>query len=197
MTQDELAQANPDEQVQELGDGSVQDGSLQDQSQEPSGGDPLDVIEDVDTLRGEAKKFRSIAQRKSAKKEETPAAPAQEQKPADALTKQDFFRANSKKASKIATSDPEIAEHWDEISKLYVNRRGQEDPDDIVEDIKDAVSVWKARKPAESQGDAAAALQTTPGQKRNSAKPVADDDTPKPLWDDKKDITKWYEKSKS
>ena len=189
MPNDEIPQGNPDEQVQELGDGSVQEGSLETPVQ-PSSGDPLDELKDnPEGLLGEAKKWRSIAQRKSKVEPEKPG--ASKETASDTLTKTDLYRINSQKAIKQAKADPEFQEHWDDVTKLYVNRKGQDNPDAILEDLQDALLLAKHRA-APKTGDAGAELTTTPNVKRTSAAPVLSPEKKGGLLRKATDITEWY-----
>ena len=155
-------------------------------------------VTDPEKLRGVVKKYRSIAQRQTKKSDEPAtaapaAAPAAKPAPTDAFTKTEWYRANSKKASDIARREPAIADNWDEVRALYVNRRGQDDPDAIVEDIKDAYAVFLSRKP-DAKGNPAAGLQTTSGT-RVSGKPGATGArTTQPVIPRKQQITDWFPK---
>jgi len=127
--------------------------------------DPLDEVFDEDTLRAEAKKYRSIAQRKAKEKaevKETPKEePPKEEPKGDYLKKSDFELANQKKATKLVTTvsegDTEEAKatkadmlaNWESIKALYVPRRGKDTPEDVMEDIKDAYVLFNARRPKE------------------------------------------------
>lgn len=125
-------------------------------------GDPLDSIQDVDELRAEAKKHRAIAQRHKDKPpvetkpvEETPKV---EVPTGDYLKKSDFERANQKKAILMATiineSDSEdvqsmkaeLVENWEEIRQYYTPRKGKDTPEGILEDIKDAHTLYSSKK---------------------------------------------------
>lgn len=111
------------------------------------GGDPLDAIQDP-VARADAKKARAIVRRHGEKKLdelEAPAAPAAPA-PQGVLTKADFEKSNEKRAIRLATADEEVKANWADISPLYTPRRGRETPEDILEDIQDAVTLYKARK---------------------------------------------------
>lgn len=146
-----------------------------DDDKEP-GVDPLDDIQDP-KAREEAKKHRAIA-RRTAKPEEkkevkTPVAtaPAQEY-----VTKKDFHKSNERKAMRIATVEsgitnskgevimpPEdVKAHWNEILPFYTPRRGKETEADILEDIRDAVTVYRDRNPVVEEDDTARVLTETP-----------------------------------
>ena len=124
---------------------------------EPSG-DPLDDIQD-ETARAEAKKARAIARRVE-KKEETPK--AQSPDTSQFLTKTDFYKSNERKAIREITADAEIRAAWNEIIPFYTPRRGKETPEDIKEDILDAITLYKARNPVVEKDDSADQLTTTP-----------------------------------
>lgn len=131
--------------------------------------DPLDEIQDVDTLRAEAKKFRAISSRHKetkvpVEKKEEPVVVA---KPDDGfLKKSDFELANQKKAIKAVTTVSEqdseeqkklksdVLENWDAIRQFYTPRRGKDTPEDVQEDIMDAYVLFNARrKPKEAKPD--------------------------------------------
>lgn len=129
-------------------------------------GDPLDEMkDDVEALRAEAKKYRSIAQRLE-KKEVKPSIDIKPEAKADTsqfLTKQDFFKSNERKAIREITADAEIKANWNEIIPFYTPRRGKETPEDIKEDILDAITLYKARNPdAPAKDDSANDLTTSP-----------------------------------
>lgn len=163
--------------------------------------DPLDELQDPEQLRGEAKKFRSIAQRakKPDPKPADPAAPAAV--PAaqgDAFTKKDLYRINSQKAMKMVMADPEMAPFAEEIRTTYVNRRGQEDTDAIFEDIKDAFTVVKSRKPAAPAATGAENLTTTPQPKPSSSRPpVSEGRQTKPLRTKPAPMSAWFPKKEA
>jgi len=122
--------------------------------------DPLDDIKD-ETARAQAKKDRAIARRKGNKPEGVVEKP--EPKSSDFLTKQDFEKANERKAILTAQADPEVKAIWNEIVPFYTPRRGKATPEDISEDIKDAITLYKARNPDPKEKDTSAAdLTTTP-----------------------------------
>lgn len=155
---------NPDQQEQtdelEL-DENKEDSS--ESNKDSQGSDPLDDIEDVEEMRKEAKKLRAIANRKP--KEEPKETPKEEPKETpkveegDYLKKSDFQLSNQKKAIRLATISSEndsekaqeqktdILDNWEEVRKYYSPRRGKDTPEDILEDIKDAYSVFNSRRP--------------------------------------------------
>lgn len=137
---------------------------------EEQGGDPLDEISD-ETARAEAKKWRSIARRMEKKEHVAPVAkpaaetPKPEPKPEapaqEFLTKADFYKANERKAVREAIADAEVKANWSEIITFYTPRRGKETPEDIAEDIRDAITIFNARNAQKSKDDSAKELSTT------------------------------------
>lgn len=167
-----------DDQTLESGAGEAAE-SLELASEETlPGGDPLDEISDEAT-RAEAKKHRAIARRlekkevtPEAKPEVKPEAPKQE-----FLTKAEFFKANERKAVREATGDPEVKANWNDIIPFYTPRRGKETPEDIREDINDAITLFNARNAKVARDDSAAQLTTTPVVKTGGGQ--VDEVTPK------------------
>lgn len=143
------------------------------------GGDPLDEISD-ETARAEAKKHRAIARRLE-KKEETPIVTPEVKAPAPSefLTRVEFFKSNERKATLAAKADPEVKAHWNEIIPFFTSRRGKETPEDIAEDIQDAITLWKARNPIVPEKDNSVdKLTVTPVVKSGGG--GSDKITPKP-----------------
>lgn len=128
------------------------------------GVDPLDDIKD-EGKRAEAKKHRAIARRTGKVPEPvvpkvetpTPEAPKQE-----FVTKQEFQKANEKKAITEAIADPTVKANWAEIAPLYVPRHGRETSEDIAKDIKDAIILFNGRNTAEPVDDSKRDLTVTP-----------------------------------
>ena len=145
------------------------------------GGDPLDAIQD-EGARAEAKKHRAIARRveKDGKKpdEVKPVKVKPVVPPSEFLTKADFHKANERKAVREATADTEVKANWNEIIPFYTPRRGKETPEDILEDIKDAVTLYRAHNPVVGKDDSADQLTTTPVVKTGGG--VADKGTKTP-----------------
>ena len=139
-----------------------------------SSGDPLDDIQDP-VARAEAKKWRAIA-RRTESPEEKPVVTASTP---EFLTKADFFKSNEKNAIREATADPEVKANWSDIVPFYTPRRGKETKEDILEDIKDAIILYKARNPdAPVKDDSVDQLTATPVVKSGGG--VADKVAPKP-----------------
>lgn len=131
----------------------------QDQGQ---GGDPLDDIKDP-VARDEAKKYRAIARRNEKPDEKKPdEKPKGDAPSSEFLTKADFHKANERKAILSVTADEEVKANWDKIIPFYTPRRGKETPEDISEDIKDAIIIFKARNPEVIKDDSALELTGSP-----------------------------------
>ncbi len=161
---------------------------------EPSGEkvikkDPLDDITDPNTLRGEAKKFRSIAQRKDKPEETKVETPV----PTGALTHNDLVRINTKTAKGLV--DAPVSEHWNELVEyLPPKYRNAETPDEIAKGMKVAYSAWQQDNP-EAPANPGADLTTTPAVKRTSAKPaVSGERTTQPILPKSTTMTDWYPK---
>lgn len=133
-----------------------------------------------DEKRAELKKFRAIDTRNKGK--ETPAKPSKD----TPITHGDMEKANQKNAIReitiVAPTDDEDAkalkkevdENWDEIRTFYTNRRGKATVADIVEDIKDAHTLWKARKGgAQAPAETGAEHLGNHSGYRGGTKPVA------------------------
>ena len=141
------------------------------------GGDPLDEISDP-VARDEAKKARAIA-RRAVKAKAVPTPEKKLDAPApEYITKADFFKTNERKAIREATADPEVKAIWDKIVPLYAPRRGKETPEDILEDIKDAVILYHAHNPEKESDDSAKDLTASPVVKTGGGEAVKT--TPKP-----------------
>lgn len=155
-------EVNPDQQepTEEL----ELESKVEDATEDTQGSDPLDNIEDVDEMRKEAKKLRAIANRKPKEEPEAPKEQPKEETPKeepkeDYLKKSDFQLTNQKKAIRLATTSSEndsekvqeqradVLDNWEEVRKFYTPRRGKDTPEDILEDIKDAYSVFNSRRP--------------------------------------------------
>ncbi|MDO8521518.1 MAG: hypothetical protein Q7S52_05380 [bacterium] len=126
------------------------------------GGDPLDAIED-EIARAEAKRGRALIRRAEREKKPEPK-PAEVVQPTESqfLTKADFHKSNERKAVREATADPEVKANWSEIIPFYTPRRGKDTPEDIREDINDAITLYNARNAKVAKDDSASVLTTTP-----------------------------------
>ena len=169
MTNDELeleTTPNPDQQEIQLEPDENNSEDPKSDELDNQGGDPLDKLE-RDALLAEAKKFRAIVQRHK-KPEAKTEKPIEEKKveKADFLKKSDFELANQKKAIRMATAVSEqdteevksfktdLLENWDKARQFYTPRRGKDTAEDILEDIKDAYTVFNTRRPkAEAKPD--------------------------------------------
>ena len=118
------------------------------------GGDPLDDITDP-AVRAEAKKNRAIARRvaRKGKDGEVVTPPVETPDASKFVTKEDFEKANERKAIIEAQKDPEVKANWDKISQIYVPRRGRQTTEDIAEDIAEAIIVFNARNPKAPDAD--------------------------------------------
>ncbi len=126
------------------------------------GGDPLDEISDP-VVRDQAKRDRAIARRATKKDPVVPAVEPVVAPKTDYLSKADFEKANERKAIlTVIADDPEVKANWSEIMPFYTPRRGKVTPEDIAEDIKDAVTLFKARNPDKMVDTSADVLTTTP-----------------------------------
>lgn len=168
-----------------------------------TGSDPLDDIKDP-KARDEAKKHRAIARRHDGGGDTPPAPkPAAEDKPQTPaqpqgggfLTVKDFEKSNEKKAIRIATVDKgvigpdgqviataeEIKENWNGIVSGFTSRRGKQTPEDILEDITDAVILWRGRNPKKPESDdSGRVLSHTAGGGSGGGKPAPKSATPAP-----------------
>jgi len=160
-------------------------------SQEPSpSGDPFDLIEDP-TVRGEAKKYRSIAQRKASKPETKVETPAPQP---TTLTRDDLVRINAKTAKELV--DAPIQEHWSElIDYIPPKYRNAETPAEIAQGMKLAYVAYQAEHPEKATSNPAADLQTTPSVKRTSGAPTATGERQtQPILRKTTSMTDWYPK---
>lgn len=195
MTNDEATAQNPVDPVEELEEGSQ--GSLPD-PQTPSGDDPLDKIEDPDTLRGEAKKYRSIAKRHE-KKAPAPAETQVPAQPTDTLTQRDLHRINTKKAKQLAQQsdkpeDKEITANWDDIVPFAsISVRGQDTEQDILEAMRDGHAAWKRNQPPPKPDNAGAELQRdTQAQRPSSPSAPSQERKTTPLMRKREGMDTWY-----
>lgn len=131
------------------------------------GGDPLDDIQD-ETARAEAKKARAILRRQKPDEAKPVPTPA----PTEFLTRADFYKANERKAIREITADAEIKAVWNEVVPFYTPRRGKETPEDIKEDILDAITIYKTRNPVAVTDDSARELTATPVVKTGGGVPT-------------------------
>lgn len=147
-------------------EGKNLEGEETQEGEESPESDPLDEVEDVEELRKRAKGYRAERNRLKKDKSDDPKPKEEESKPSESefLTKKDFQKANERKAMVVLQeSDPFFKENREEIEKLYVSRRGMDTPEDIQEDLKDAITVFKARNPQEQEGNAEELTSTTGG----------------------------------
>ena len=135
----------------------------------------LDTMTDREEVLGEVKKIRGISNRivKKVPKQELPAKPLEPKQPDSSqfLTKADYERSNEKKAIREVTADAFVKDNWDGIRQFYTPRRGKDTPEDILEDIKDAVVVFKARNPEKPDNGVAQLSQTAVTQGTGGSAP--------------------------
>jgi len=184
-----------EDELEGAGEGA-EDLELEGGENQPTGADPLDDIQD-EAARAEAKKARAIS-RRLAKKEpkvEEPVTP----KADEFLTRKDFQKANEKKAISQVTTDPEIKAIFDKIVPFYVSRRGQDTTEDIVEDLNDAITIYKARNPVVEEDESARVLTASPVAKTSGAPAVkTEKETPTPPnFKLPTQPTEWYPKKES
>lgn len=146
------------------------------EGEEPeSKNDPLDEIEDVEELRKRAKGYRTERNRLKNKPEEKPKEPETEEPKGDFLSRKDFYKSNERKAilslTRAVDSDSDevkeqksfIADNWEQIRSLYTPRSGKDTPEDIAEDIQDAVTLYKVKNPPKEDGKSEELSSTTGG----------------------------------
>ena len=149
-----LEPANPGDPKPEEGGGK--------QEGDAGSGDPLDDITDAEA-RAEAKRARAEQRRRDKEAKEKGDVP--EPKSSEFLTRKDYEKSNERKAVLVATQDEEVKANWADIIQYYTPRRGKATPEDIIEDIKDAVTLYKARNQTEEKDNPAAPLLTTTAPK--------------------------------
>lgn len=70
------------------------------------------------------------------------------------VTKRDLQKKEEKQAVSLALVEiPELDDNWDDIVEFYYPKRGKDDAENIVEDIRDAVEIWKFRKGVKPKAD--------------------------------------------
>lgn len=70
------------------------------------------------------------------------------------VTKRDLQKKEEKNAIALAVTEiPELDDNWDEIVEFYYPKRGKDDAENIIEDLRDAVEIWKFRKGAKPKAD--------------------------------------------
>jgi len=155
----------------ELGDSDETEeepeGKTEDKPEDPKS-DPLDDIKDEEA-RNQAKADRAKARRAKEK-------PEAHKAEGEFLSKKDFYKSNERKAIKSVLEVPEdasdevkadkayIADNWKGIRELYSNRKGKETPDDVLEDINDAIALYKLKNPPKEEDDSAEELQKVTGK---------------------------------
>lgn len=167
--------------------------------------DPLDEIDDIETLRAEAKKFRGISNRTSRKSDEkqgeTPKEPTEAT--SNFVTKKDLEDRAEKSAIKLMTTATDtdnqsvaamkeaIAENWDEIQTYYVNRSGREEPEQIAKDIRSAFILWADEKGHEADLTQLTSVAVLKGSNGKKPAPQKQED---PRFKSKPGPSSWYTK---
>jgi hypothetical protein len=97
------------------------------------------------------------------------AKPAENQSLDAPLTRGELYKANESKAVAEACKDKDINDNWQEVIKYYHAPADRSNPDNIVEAIKDAHILFRAKNPIQDDGeDANAAAKLA----ADSGKPV-------------------------
>jgi len=168
--------------------------------EDTSSDDPLDSIEDLEVLRQKAKEYKTSYHKVKEQRDALKTAkPEIKEKPSETpyMTKKDFEVANEKKAIKLAWADEEIKANWDNIKNLYVNRSGRDTEADILEDIKDAYTLWKAKQPLEKETPEKDLTETTVKKPSGQTSKETSQKGFKVLSPDGSDLAEvWYGKSK-
>jgi len=162
-----------------------------------------------DDMRRELKKLRSIAQRKGEGKADvsvgsTDPQPVIEQTNTTSsspfLTREDFYRANEKKAERMFREQhPDLAENFDDIRLLYMARRGKETPEDILEDFYDGAVIYQARNPKKKEDTGKQAVRDLTAQPvvksgGEAKEPKKAQKEPDPRFKPKSTPDSWYPK---
>jgi hypothetical protein len=108
--------------------------------------DPLDLIQDRDALLAEAKKFRSIAQRKAkteTQKVENTIAPVASN--SAFITRNDLEKIATRKAKELVGA--EIAAEYDSLVKIPLGGYDSLDAESVAKNLKERFAILKARKP--------------------------------------------------
>jgi hypothetical protein len=134
-------------------DGQVVDQTLEspvvDATDGSQGGDPLDLLSDPEEIRAEAKKFRSIAQRKAKPIVEKKIETQQIVQTSDFVRRSDLERGATNKAKQLVGS--EIAAEYDELIKIPLGGYDPLDAESIALNLKERYAILKARKPSEEK----------------------------------------------
>ena len=206
ITQDELETTDPEE-GKELTLETEEETKEETPEETPS--DPLDGITDVEELRKRAKGFRSERNRlkePEAPKPETPKEPPKVEPESEFLSKKDFYKSNERKAITELTKGLEadsdevkshkayITENWDKISTLYTPRMGKDTPEDILEDLSDAVTLYISKNQPKAD-DGASALSETSGGGGGSFAPSTEEKKEPPRFKEAVQPEEWYKLS--
>jgi len=137
--------------------------------------DPIDEIYDIDELRGEAKKFRAIANRKAEPKEVK--APEVEVK-GEYITKADMAKIAIREAKEQAPS--EVQELWDDLFNIPLAGYDPLDAKSIVSNMQDRLAIYKTRNPkGEEKPDTSVLTETKATPTGTAPAPKAEVKEPK------------------
>jgi hypothetical protein len=185
MQEDEKApEPSVDEQQEELELEAKPETPTEELPTEPQSDPQEDRVktleEELEKERAEKTKFKNIVERHRNKPEEPE--PQEPQVPqGDFLTKEDFYKSNERKAinalTKVSPNDSDdvkaskqyIVENWNHISTLYQPRSGKDTPEDIMEDINDATTLFRAKNPTQPENNSHELAQTSGGGQGSSA----------------------------
>jgi len=172
QSDDQTQEGSVDEQQNEL----ELDNSVDESTDESSNPTVEELQAKLDAEVAEKLKYKAIVDRNRDKDTE------ETQEPSEFLSKKDFYKSNERKAinelTAVSESDPEdvkarkayITENWDKISPLYTSRKGKDTPEDILEDLVDAVTLYVAKNPPK-EDDGSGELSTTSGGGSGSTVP--------------------------
>ena len=114
----------------------------------------------VDELRAEAKKFRSISQRK---KPEQPRTEVQPEIPTDVVRKSDLAKVATSQAKKMLPA--EVLEVYDELVKIPLAGFDSLDSESIASNLKERYNIYRTRNPKQDGKPDTTHLQTTTAPK--------------------------------
>lgn len=136
--------------------------------------DPLDNLSQEELL-AEAKKFRSISQRKEKKPQtETKTVEVKTNVQGQFMTRKEYERVNEKQAIELFREEyPDLVENETDVFKLYVNRNGRDTSREILKDLRDAAVLWTAKNSKAAEETARIIGQTSVAKPSGSgSKPV-------------------------
>lgn len=155
--------------------------------------DPLDEITDTDELRNKAKGYRSASTRYKKERDEAKDKPPEEPKEepkGEFLTKEDFYKANERKAinsltvidkadsDEVKAQKTYVKDNWKDISAFYQPRLGKDTPEDILADLNDALTLYTSKNPRTEDVDTGKVMQETSGTGHQSPTPTEEKKEP-------------------